>query len=82
MSGAPIPVFDAQRFIADHFKHHSRIRPFLKSYGLAAPDAATVEKWYYRNSIPAVWLVTLLVALEMDERKPISLAPYLLFPGG
>lgn len=75
-------MFDAQRFIADHFQHHNRIGPFLKRYGIRAPDSATVEKWYYRNSIPAVWLVTLLVALEMEERRPVSLTPYLLFPGG
>jgi len=77
-----MPQFDAKGFISDNFRHHSRICPFLRSYGIQAPDEATVEKWYYRSSIPAVWLVVLLVALEWEHERPVSLVPYLTLPGG
>lgn len=77
-----MPQFDARAFILDNFRHHSRIGPFLKSYGVSAPDETTIEKWYYRSSIPSIWLVVLLVALEWENGRPVSLAPYLTLPGG
>ena len=55
------------------------IQPVLALFentGLDGPAYDTVRKWRARDSMPAVWLAKVLLALEMLEGTPMSWAAY------
>ena len=55
------------------------IQPVLALFentGLDGPAYDTVRKWRARDSMPAAWLAKVLLALELAEGEPLSLAAY------
>lgn len=72
-------MFATGRFLRHHFHTPGGLIAFLNSYNAPTPPAATVEKWFYRESVPSSWFAMLLAYLEFEEGKPISLSAFLEF---
>lgn len=71
-------MFDTGRFLRDSFGSAAGLSAFLSSYGLTSPSAAAIQKWFQRETIPSEWLPALLVYMELDQGRPISLTPYIV----
>lgn len=70
-------MFEATQFLREHFATPAGVTAFLQAYSSTAPSAATTDKWFQRNKIPAEWLPLLLGYLEIDRGAPVALSSYL-----
>lgn len=55
------------------------VQPVLalfESARLQGPNGDAVRKWRERNSMPALWLAKVLLALEIVEGRSVSMATY------
>ena len=69
--------FQQKRFLVECFGNPQGLLSFMRTYADDLPGEAAVEKWFYRESIPSVWLPKLLAYLEIDRGTPVSMASYL-----
>ncbi len=69
-------MFDAKRFLKDHFTYPSNVRVAFLRYDLEAPKLAAIEKWFIRGAIPGDQWPILLCILELDKGAPVSVAGY------
>jgi hypothetical protein len=70
-------TFDSGTFLREKFKSPPDLLAFLTRYGGRAPREAAIDKWFRRGSIPSDWLPVMLALLEIENGRPVSLAPYL-----
>jgi hypothetical protein len=70
-------MFDFKKFLLDHWTDAEKVVEFLMRYGIRDVTPAAANKWFLRESVPAQWLATLLVLLELERGMPLSLQPYL-----
>lgn len=70
-------MFRTRQFLVEMFGNPQGVVSFLRAYDVDAPDAATVQKWFARESVPASWLPVLLAYLEIDRGDPVSLVSYI-----
>jgi hypothetical protein len=68
--------FNHKKFLAK-WGDAKRLRWFMKSYGIEPPSWFAIDKWYARESVPVEWFAIILVLMEMEASKPISLLPFL-----
>jgi hypothetical protein len=69
--------FQSKRFLVEMFGNAQGLLSFLRAYDAKLPGSAAVEKWFYREKVPADWMVTLLAYLEIEHGAPVSLRKYL-----
>ena len=69
-------MFDAQRFLADHFRDADGVVGLFNAFRMDIPPRDTVRKWFERGTIPSSWLPMLLAVAELENGKPISLTRY------
>ena len=69
-------MFDARRFLHDHFQSAEGVIAFCRAADVDPPNSAQAQKWFERNSIPGDWLARLLALVEQDRGAPVELAPY------
>jgi hypothetical protein len=69
-------VFRTKQFLVDHFQTVQGVVSFLGAYDAPLPNAAAVQKWFERGSIPSDWLPLLLCYLEIENGTPVSLRGY------
>jgi hypothetical protein len=74
--------FDARRFLSDTLGSAPSVVNFIKSFGFTPPTQEAVSKWSLRGQVSAEWLPILLVLLELDHGKPVSLTRYVQIPVG
>ena len=70
-------TFQTKKFLTDFWPDANALLAFVEPYGAADLKHQAVYKWYVRESIPSEWLPILLVFIELDHGKPLSLAKYL-----
>lgn len=70
-------MFDGRAFIRDEFGSPSAVLDLFDQYGLNGPEAATVQQWWRRSSVPGGWLARCLCLLEIEHGRPVSLAKYM-----
>lgn len=63
-------------FIQDEFGGVERCRAAVKTESGRAPSEEAVKKWSLRGNIPGAWLFEMLVGLEKERGRPISLLKY------
>ena len=68
--------FDIGRFLLDNFKDPTHAHGLLAAYGHEINFPA-VYQWFYRDALPAKWVLTLLAIHEIEHGRPASLATYL-----
>lgn len=69
-------MFDYRGFLEKVFTNPPGLRAFVSAFGVSPPPQGTVEKWFQRDTVSAPWFAVLLVLIELDRGRPISLAPY------
>jgi hypothetical protein len=69
-------MFDAKRFLIDHFRTPTELVAFVRAFGQEPPKNEAVYKWFGRGAVPGEWLPMLLALLEMDRGAPVSIAGY------
>lgn len=69
-------MFDAKKFLCDHFGTVGSVMAFASAYGVSLSQAA-VQKWFQRSSMPGQELALLLGFLELEGGRPISIASYI-----
>lgn len=70
-------MFDAKRFLADNFRDPDGLVGAFHAYRLDIPPKDTVRKWFSRATIPSEWFVMIIVVLELENGRPVSLTPYI-----
>ena len=73
-----VPVFDGRLFLKENFHSPQRVLAVFRTYGLASPSLSAVEKWFSRGTIPGDAFPSLLVLLELEHGKPVSIANYMI----
>jgi hypothetical protein len=69
--------FDHAAFLVRHFRDPLRLQAVVRLYlPDNVPEESTVRKWFSRGSVPGGWLALLLVVLELDTGKAVSLKPF------
>jgi len=74
-------MFDASRFLEEHFRDADGVVGLLGAYNLTPPRANTVQKWFQRGSVPSEWLPLLLCVLELENGSAIQIAKYVEWRG-
>jgi hypothetical protein len=69
-------MFSMRKFLSAHWPDERQLVRFVAVYGVEPPKRMTARKWYDRESIPAVWFATLVMLLELDRGRPISLLEF------
>lgn len=70
-------MFDAKRFLRDHFRDPDGVVGVFNSFRLDIPPKDTVRKWFERGTIPSPWFAMLVAVLELEKGRPISLSRYI-----
>lgn len=70
-------MFDAQRFLKDHFRDADGVVGLLAAYKLRAPEHETARKWFSRGRVPGEWLPLLLCVLELEHGNTAKIAEYI-----
>lgn len=70
-------MFDGRAFIRGEFGSAAAVLDLFDRYGLNGPEAATVQQWWRRSSVPGGWLARCLCLLEIEHGHPVSLAKYM-----
>lgn len=69
--------FDHEAFLRHHFQTPIRLQALVQLYMPgAAPGLESVRKWFFRGSVPGGWLALLLIVIEFETGKPVSLKPF------
>jgi hypothetical protein len=66
-------MFDMAKFLRAYWRDEKKLVQFVQVYGLAPPKRMTARKWFDRESVPTDWFATLLVLLEIEHGRPVSL---------
>jgi hypothetical protein len=66
-------MFDMAKFLRTHWADERKLVTFLAVYGVKPPKRMTARKWYDRSSVPSEWFATLLMLLEIERGRPVSL---------
>ena len=74
--GAVMQV-DGNALIGAYFKEIQDVGPFLKAYGHASPPTYEMLRKWKTRGVPSGWLPDIMVCLEVEYGKPVSLAPYI-----
>lgn len=69
-------MFDTARFLRDKFDTSANLHRLLTAYRFNPPSLAAVGKWWLREQVPAAWFPILLVILELEGGKVISITDY------
>lgn len=69
-------MFDTVRFLTEKFDTPNNLHRLLVAYRFAPPSISAVGKWWLREQVPAAWLPILLLILEMENGKVISITDY------
>lgn len=69
--------FAAKRFLTDKVGDPAMVLALFSAYGLDAPQIEAVRKWYQRDSISVEWFPLLLVVMEINTGKPVSLKDFI-----
>jgi len=70
-------MFEAKRFLVDHFRTPTELISFVRAFNHEPPKADTVYKWFSRGVLPGEWFPILLALLELDRGGPVSIAGYI-----
>jgi len=73
--------FSVKEFLTTEVGPSQNVHALFSSAGLNV-EIDTVRKWYERDSIPGDKLALLLLVLEIDRGRPVSIMPYTLFTEG
>lgn len=69
--------FDHEAFLRRHFRTPLELQSLVRLYAPGAtPPIETVRKWFFRGSVPGGWLALLLIVIEFETGKPVSLKPF------
>lgn len=66
-------MFDMAKFLRAYWADERKLVQWIAIYGLDPPKRMTARKWFDRESVPADWFATLLVLLEIERGRPVSL---------
>lgn len=66
-------MFDMAKFLRAYWADERKLVQFVATYGVDPPLRMTARRWYERESIPSGWFATLLVLLEIEHGRPVSL---------
>jgi hypothetical protein len=69
-------MFDATRFLTDHFDNVDGVLALLAKHGRTPPKRQTAARWFERGSVPGDWLAVLLVVLDARGYDLSVLAGY------
>ena len=61
------------KFLRAHWSDERKLVQFLVVYGVSPPKRMTARKWFDRESVPSDWFATLLMLLEIERGRPVSL---------
>jgi hypothetical protein len=70
-------LFAFDRFLDERFQTPRGLLAFLSAYNAPLPNAAAVEKWFQRKTVPSEWFAVLLAYLELEEGCPLSITAFL-----
>lgn len=70
-------MFDIKKFLTDNWPTPAEMHAWLVSFGVEI-GASTVYMWFYRETVPAMWLPRILAFLEVTRGAPVSLLPWLV----
>lgn len=70
-------MFDARKFLEDHFQNVGGLIAHCRALGVEPPSEAQAAKWFSRCSLSGDWLAKLLGLLEVERGEPVSVKPYL-----
>lgn len=74
-------IFDEKKFLTEELGTRDKVLGLFSAYGVDGPMPAAVEKWFQRSSIPSAWLPVVLVLLELENGRPLSLGKYVSVSG-
>lgn len=69
-------MVDMRKFLKAHWADETQLCAWISVYGETPPNRAACGKWFERQSVPAQWFATILLLLEIEHGKPVSLIPY------
>jgi hypothetical protein len=69
-------MFNMRKFLRTNWADEDKLISFIKAYSEEPPKRATARKWFERESVPSDWFATLLVLLELEHGRPISLIAF------
>ena len=69
--------FSMRRFLKAHWADDAKLVQFVQTYGVDPPTRMAVHKWFERETVPTSWFAILVVLLEMERGKPISLTGFM-----
>ena len=70
-------MFDARKFLEEHFQNVGGLIAHCRALGVEPPSQAQAEKWFSRNSLTGDWLAKLLALIEIEHGEPVSVKPYI-----
>lgn len=70
-------MFDATRFLTDHFDNVDGVLSLVAKHGRTPPKRQTVAKWFERGSVPGDWLAVLIVIANIDRVDGARLGDYI-----
>lgn len=73
-------MFDARRFLKDHYSNAQHTATSLRRYGFPVSSAAAT-KWFQRGSVPGLWLAVLIAIKEIETGSAVRVAGYLSTEG-
>lgn len=69
--------FNHAAFLSHHFQNPLRLQAVVRLYlPDNVPEDSAARKWFSRGSVPGGWLALLLVVLELDTGRAVSLKPF------
>lgn len=69
--------FNSKKFFARYFPDMAGLPSLMTAYGFDAPQAAALEKWRSRETVPGAWLPVILGVLELEHGAPVSILPFI-----
>ncbi len=70
-------LFDSHAFLTERFGSPKNVLVLFTAYGVDAPSAAAVEKWFQRRSVPSEYLPIMACIVELESGEPVRFAQYL-----
>lgn len=70
-------MFRALKFLAAEFGPPKNLIRTVAQAGMCPPPYASVQKWYFRQSVPGDWLPVLVAAREIVTGQPVPMARYI-----
>jgi len=71
-------MFDAKRFLADHFRTPAEAVAQIRAHGLVQPPKEdAVRKWFARGSLPAEWLAVAMETIRWRSGAVVNIRNYI-----